>query len=60
MPSKGPTHDEVNHDIQSDFMESFNTTIVSNSADMVDELKQATKKKLKKSTEKTPYSREAP
>lgn len=54
MPSKGSTYDEVDHDTQSDFMESFNTTIVSNSANMVDELNQVRKQKLKKSTEKTP------
>lgn len=35
-------------------MESFNATIVSNSTEIVDELKDARKKKLKKSVEKTP------
>lgn len=54
MPSEGHTHDEVDHDTQSDFVESFNTTIFLDGIDMVNELKQARKKKLKKSVTKTP------
>lgn len=56
--NKRPPGDEVEHDNQSDFTESFNTTIVSDSIEMVDQRKEARKKKLKKSIGETPTRRE--
>lgn len=54
IPSEGPIPTtDVDYDTQSESMESFNTTILSDATNMVDELKQAKGKKLKKSVEKT-------
>lgn len=44
----------VDHNSQLVFMESFNTTILSNTTDMVNELKHTRNKKLTKSVEKAP------
>lgn len=56
IPSEGPTryNDSVDQENRTEFMESFDTTIESDRADMVDEFKQARKRKLKKFVEKTP------
>lgn len=59
LPSEGSTGDEFYGDTQSDFMESFSTTIVSDSTKMVEELKEARKKKLNQLVEKTPSDRGA-
>lgn len=48
MPSSGPTWKNVNHGSNTKFMESLNTTTISDSANTVDELKQGRKRKIKK------------
>lgn len=40
MPSGGPTSNEVDQESHSEFMESFNTTIVSDLVDTLAELKE--------------------
>lgn len=52
--SEVPRGDEFHSGTSSDFIESLNTIVVSDSAVMVEELKEARKKKLKRSFEKTP------
>lgn len=54
IPSEGSIPNEVNHDSHSAFMESFTTTILSDAIDLVDELKTAKNKNMKKS-EKLPH-----
>lgn len=38
VPSKRPVQDHIEHDDQLEFMESIDTTILSNATDMVDEI----------------------
>lgn len=54
IPSKGPTPDEVDHDTHSEFLESFNTTVLLDAASVVDELKTAKNNKIKRFSEKLP------
>lgn len=48
------TPDEDDHDMHSKFMESYNTNLLSDATNVVEELKTARSKKLKKSFEITP------
>lgn len=50
---RGTHSDDVEQDTNSEFMESFNTTILSERTEMVDDLKQTKHKKLKKPSGKT-------
>lgn len=54
MPSEGPTPNEDACDTHSDYMESYNTNLLSDATDGIEDLKAARGKKLKKSSEKTP------
>lgn len=51
---EGPVGDDVDMENHMNFLESQDTTTVSGTQDMVDELKQASKIKTKKTTKRTP------
>lgn len=53
IPSKGPTPDDLDQDTRLEFMESINTTVLFDAAD-VEELKNIRNKKIKRSNEKLP------
>lgn len=53
IPYEGPMPDDLDQDTHTEFMESFNTSVLSDAAD-VDELKHIRSSKLKRSTEKLP------
>lgn len=52
--NEGHIPDDICYDDQSEFIESFNTALLSEGTDMVEEVKQMRNKKLKKSSKETP------
>lgn len=53
IPNGGPTGDDYDQESHIEFMKSFNTITISDSADTIDELKQVSKRKMKKVAKKT-------